>query len=161
MSHSTNFTAGHETRTHMIGQARFDYPSWHIEADNRLAWLLGRLDRRFGQKAFYIHLLRNPDAVAASFVQRADKGIMLAYRSEILMRAQKLSKETPMLDFAHDYISTVTENIEFFLRDKPGKLTLNIEDMQADIGNFWNMIGAEGDITLASEEFKINHNKSR
>lgn len=65
--------------------------------------MLGRLDQRFGQTAFYIHLLRDPDAVAASLVRRADRGIMPAYRSEMLMRAQRLAPDTAMLDFAHDY----------------------------------------------------------
>ena len=47
-THIDNFSAGHETRSHLSGDARLDYPDRHIEADNRLSWLLGRLDRQYG-----------------------------------------------------------------------------------------------------------------
>lgn len=158
--HSTNFTAGHETRTHLTGEARFDYPAGHIEADNRLSWLLGRLDLHFGADAFYVHLQRDPDAVAESFVRRADKGIMLAYRSEILMRAPRLSKQTALREFALDYIDTVTRNIAFFLRDKPGHMVLRVEEAGRDFPAFWDRIGAKGPLDRALAEFAIRHNAS-
>jgi len=57
--HVCNYIAGHETRTALNGHARFAYPVGHIEADNRLSWLLGRLDDRYGDEAFYVHLQRD------------------------------------------------------------------------------------------------------
>lgn len=50
--HISNYSAGHETRTYLTGAARFDYPQSHIEADNRLSWLLGRLNKTFGGGRF-------------------------------------------------------------------------------------------------------------
>ncbi|MFQ6550109.1 hypothetical protein AADZ90_019350 [Aestuariibius sp. 2305UL40-4] len=41
-------TAGREARSHPTGAARFDYPKGQIEVDNRLSWLLGRLDSHDG-----------------------------------------------------------------------------------------------------------------
>lgn len=57
--HITNFSAAHESRTGLLGAARLDYAGNHIEADNRLSWLLGRLDRTYGNAAFYVHLRRD------------------------------------------------------------------------------------------------------
>lgn len=55
MRHCTNYTAGHETLRPRLGDERFAYPAYHVEADNRLAWLLGRLERHYGKDAFYVH----------------------------------------------------------------------------------------------------------
>ena len=70
-AHATNYTAGHETRSSMVA-GRLDYPDEHIEADNRLVWFLGSLDRSYGDGPCYVHLMRDPTAVAASFVRRWD-----------------------------------------------------------------------------------------
>jgi ferritin-like protein len=43
--HITNYTAGHETRSTLLGEARVAYPDQHIEADNRLSWMLGKLGK--------------------------------------------------------------------------------------------------------------------
>ena len=68
--HLTNYTAGHETRTGAIGDRRLDYPDRHVEADNRLSWFLGILGERFGDGPLYVHLRRDPEEVAASFLRR-------------------------------------------------------------------------------------------
>ena len=62
--HMTNWTAGHETRSHLTGPDRFAYPPRHIEADNRLSWMLGRLEQAYGADAAYVHLTRDAEAVA-------------------------------------------------------------------------------------------------
>jgi hypothetical protein len=51
-SHIINYSAGHETQTQHLGQKRFDYANHHIEADNRLSWLLGRLEKNMAMKHF-------------------------------------------------------------------------------------------------------------
>jgi hypothetical protein len=71
-AHATNYTAGHETRSDVV-DGRLDYPDAHIEADNRLAWFLGSLDRHYGDEPCYVHLSRDPADVAASFVRRWDE----------------------------------------------------------------------------------------
>ena len=43
-----NYTSGHETRITKLGDERINFPENHIEADNRLAWFLGRLDEKYG-----------------------------------------------------------------------------------------------------------------
>lgn len=65
--HITNFTSAHESRSGLLGEGHFAYPDNHIESDNRLAWLLGRLDRKYGDRAFYVHLTRDVGPVAASW----------------------------------------------------------------------------------------------
>lgn len=159
-AHAKNFSAGHETRTHLTGAKRFDYPLNHIEADNRLSWLLGRLDQKYGAEAFYVHLTRDPEAVAASLVKRADMGIMRAYRKDILMRAGSRNKDAKLQDFALDYVDTVTENIRLFLRDKPASMQVCLETAKQDFAAFWDRVGADGSIADALLEWQIRYNRS-
>jgi hypothetical protein len=88
-SHITNFTSGHESRRKEWGAARLAYPDNHIETDNRLAWLLGRLDATYGRDARYVLLTRNEDDVVESFVRKdADAAgigqIVTAYHEAII-----------------------------------------------------------------------------
>ena len=153
----TNYTAGHETRTGNLGPDRLDYPVGHIEADNRLSWFLGRLDERFGKEAFYVHLKRDPDATARSFSRRYRRGIIKAYRTGILW---KLPREANSLDVCRDYVETVHRNIEYFLRDKPYQLTMDLENISDGFDQFWRDIGAEGDFDRAKTILQQPHNQS-
>jgi len=154
-SHITNYTAGHETRTRLIGAARFDYPIAHIEADNRLAWLLGRLEHRFGNDAFFVHLVRNEVDVANSHAKRLSwqGAISRAYRDGILMLNQDDD-----FDVCLDYVKTVNSNIELFLKDKDNKMKFGLEVAEYDFDRFWHLIGAEGDLNAALEEWKHKSN---
>ena len=159
--HFSNFTCDHEGRSHLTGPARFDFPEGHIEIDNRLSWLLGRLDRYWGDDAGYVHLTRDAEAVAQSFAKRAGQGILKAYRQDILMKAPKRAANTPLIDFCRDYVDTVTRNIELFLRDKTHVMAMTLETMEADFDRFCGWIGAEGDLTAARGELTERHNASR
>lgn len=152
----TNFSTAHESRTDRIGSDRFDYPDDHIEADNRLSWLLGRLDERFGDDAIYVHLVRDKGATARSFTKRYERGIIKAYRGNgILMN---VSEEVDPLEIALDYCDTIASNIALFLKDKTKTLEFALENAQADFTAFWNYIDAEGDLASALSEFDVKHN---
>lgn len=155
--HITNFTAGHESRVRLIGAARLDYPDQHIEADNRLAWVLGRLDRVHGDQARYLHLGRDRLATAASFARRASFGIMKAYREGILLEGEPGQSAE---DIALDYLDTVEANIALFLRDKRQRMDFRLEHAQRDFRSFWDWIGAEGDLERALAEWDRRHNAS-
>ncbi|UYO73880.1 hypothetical protein M0220_13480 [Halomonas qinghailakensis] len=86
-----NYTSGHESLSHLVGSSRLNYPKRHIEVDNRLSWMLGRLHSKCGDDAFYVHLKRDRLAVAESFLKRFDRGVMAAYRSSIIMSGFKKS----------------------------------------------------------------------
>ena len=156
--HITNATSGHETRSHCVGQERMAYATNHIEVDNRLSWVLGRLDQAFGRSAFYVHLIREPEAVARSFAARHDKGIMSAYSQHILMSGLRRNPSLSPLEFAQDYVTTVTGNIQNFLRDKPNKMIFRLERAKYETPWFWKAIGAEGDLSAACAEWEIVHN---
>ena len=155
--HITNFSSAHESRATLIGDQRLAYPDQHIEADNRLSWMLGRLEQAFGDDAFYIHLSRDVDLTATSFVRRMDFGIMQAYRQGILMGG-----ETGQVDYdlARDYIATVESNIKLFLKDKTHTMAFTLEQAKTDFIEFWNAIGAEGDLQRALAEWDIQYNAS-
>lgn len=156
-SHISNFSSGHESRSSLLGEDRFDYPINHIEADNRLAWFLGRLDDQFGDEAFYVHLTRNANDTARSFVRRYPRSIVKAYRQAILMGSVERSDP---LSVCLDYCDTVNSNIRMFLKDKTHKMEFRLENAKQDFRGFWEMIGAEGDFDAAVAEFAILHNAS-
>jgi hypothetical protein len=153
-SQITNFSAGHETRAGLIGSARLDYPPRHIEADNRLSWFLGRLERTFGDRPFYVHLTRDPRTTAESFLARFDAGIMHAYHSGILMRPDA---ELDRFSICLDYVETVRRNIEAFLRTKQ-HIGVRLERASDDFRRFWEAIAAEGDLDAALAEWSIHYN---
>ncbi len=155
--HITNYTCGHESRVRRIGAERLAYPERHIEADNRLAWYLGRLDAIYGERARYVHLLRDPEACAASFARRADFGIMQAWREGVLLGGET---DQTAHALALDYLATVQANIVQFLRDKPHVMTFRLERAREDFRAFWDWIGAEGDPVAALAEWDRRYNAS-
>ncbi|MFD0558299.1 hypothetical protein FB566_3601 [Stackebrandtia endophytica] len=159
----TNYSAGHETRASKHGEARFDYPVNHIEADNRLSWFLGRLGTHYDDRSvLYVHLLRDRAATADSFLKRWDgtqrAGIIRAYRQGIIVRGSEWP-EHQRRAVCLDYVDTVTANITEFLRHRP-HMTLQLEDIEPGFTTFLDRIGAGGDLVAAREEWATKHNRS-
>jgi hypothetical protein len=156
--HIRNYTADHESRSGLLGVERFAFPENHIEADNRLSWLLGRLDRAYGDNAIYVHLQRAPEKVAESHVYRFSHGIMRAYSRGIL---RGLDREADAYQVALDYCDTVTENIRLFLKDKRHTMDFQLEHAERDFRRMWAFIGAEGDVEAAVQTMLQPHNPTR
>jgi len=156
--HITNYSAGHETRIHMVGAERLAYPPDHIEADNRLSWLLGRLEAAYGDNAYYVHLRRERASVAASFARRSEFGIMRAYRDGVLLHEGETGITAEAI--ADDYIATVESNIALFLRGKSRVMEFRLEHAKDHFRAFWDWIGAEGDQEKALAEWDTCHNAS-
>lgn len=156
--HIDNYTCGHETLSRMIGDSRLDYPKGHIEADNRLSWFLGKLDVKYGDNAIYVHLLRDPEDTARSYIRRYPSSIVKAYRQAILMGGNDRDKPYAI---CRDYIDTVNINIERFLKDKSNKMIFRLEDANQDFRQFWSIIEAEGDLPSALMEFSRHYNRSK
>jgi hypothetical protein len=154
--HITNYTAAHESRSRLVGEQRFAYPANHIEADNRLSWVLGRLERHYGDHAFYVHLTRERQSCSESFIKRSHFGIMKAYKEGILLGGQNQSKEA----VAYDYLDTVETNINLFLKDKTHQLRFRLEQAERDFEAFWQQIGAQGDLRQALAQWRITYNAS-
>lgn len=155
--HITNYSSAHESLIHKTGAERLNYPAVHIEADNRLSWLLGRLDDKYGADAFYVHLKRDQQQTIESFSKRIDFGILKAYEQGILMHEEHLEAAHTI---AQDYIKTVDSNIRLFLKDKSQKLTVSLDTVTADFTHFWNEINAQGDCNAALQEWDTRYNAS-
>jgi len=155
-SHIRNYTADHEARVQRLGDERLSYPPNHIEVDNRLGWMLGRLEESFGKDAFYVHLRRDPHAVARSFDQRwgIRFGIISAYRNGILSGA---SGAEPY-DVCVDLVQTIDANISAFLADKPNKMDFHLDSAERDWAAFWEAIGATGNLQASLAEWRVPHN---
>jgi hypothetical protein len=158
--HMTNYTSAHESRWGRPGDDRLAYPPNHIESDNRLSWMLGRLAQRFGEEAFYVHLLRDPEAVAESHLRRWGTGIIDAFADEIAFVAPDIA-EAQRRQVCLEYVETVNANIAAFIAHKPKAITIEIERAAEQFPEFWRRIGAEGDLDAAIAEFAVRHNATR
>ena len=156
-SHINNYTALHESRCGLLGAERLNYPDNHIEADNRLSWFLGRLDQKYGDEVFYVHLNREREATAESFAKRENFGIMQAYRDGVLL---ELEGEPTANEIALDYLDTIETNIECFLKDKNNTMEFKLESAQQDFTTFWQRIAAQGDLDAALAEWGQRYNAS-
>lgn len=159
----TNYSVGHESRARRLGSDRFDYPDQHIEADNRLAWFLGALDREFGDDAYYVHLVRDRDETVASYNQRwvRNGSLIRAYCEGILQITIHLLDNKRRQEVVGDFYDTVNANIRTFLKDKTRVLYLPLEKAEEVFPRFWDEIGAEGDLEGALEVFRHKHNPSK
>ncbi len=157
-SHFSNFTAGHESFVAQPIDKRFDFPDQHIEADNRLAWQLGLLDKKFGKDAFYVHLIRRSEAVAKSYAKRAQncRSIIRAYSTGISQA--DLSRDP--YSFAMEMVVTINSNISHFLQDKPNKISVRLESVAIDFPKFCTYISAAGDLISAQREWSVKYNAS-
>jgi len=157
--HITNYSAAHESRTALLGAERLNYPENHIEADNRLSWLLGRLDRAYGDDAFYVHLKRSDRDTARSYTKRYKGGIIEAYRGGGILML--LPERSDPMEVCLDYCHTVNSNIELFLKDKTKTLAIELDTIERDFQRFWEAIAAEGDLDAALAEFKNRYNATQ
>jgi len=158
-----NFSSGHETRISKLGVERLNFPSNHIEADNRLSWFLGRLDAKYGNDAFYVHMTRDPIETAKSYNRRWYHvgSIVRSYTEGILTKPLQLVSSNDLLKYSEDYCTTVNENIVHFLKDKDKKCVIRLENLESDFLKFWDLIEAKGNKSKALEALNQKHNKSR
>lgn len=160
-THIDNYTAAHESRVGMLGQERVNYPDWHIEVDNRLAWFLPRLDNKYGDKAFYVYLTRNYEEIAASYLERwqLNESIVKAYGHGLLMK--KSISKSERYAICLDYVHTVEENIQQFLAYKSNVLKIDVTELATKFGDFYDLIGARGDKQACMESIKTISNKNK
>lgn len=156
----TNFTSAHESRSRTYGDERFAYPDRHIESDNRLSWFLGDLERLYGDRAFYVHLIRNKEEVCASYRRRWSyhSSIIRAFCHGIVMfNPAYMTPEIQdrMIGFYYD---TVNTNIRHFLKDKSRQMTIHLEQVNEQFPEFWKAIDAEGDLQAALAVLQMRHN---
>ena len=160
-AHSTNFTAGHETNMFKYGAARLAYSDQHIEVDNRLSYMLGALQQRWGNDAYYVHLLRDPEAVAASYFKRLVTfgGMAKAWTEGVLCQEPLKGPKAKAMEMLRFWIEQVTLNIQEFLRDKTYR-AIRIEDPKTGFTEFWREAGIVGNLELALKTFDKRYNAS-
>ncbi len=151
-----NFTSAHESRVRELGASRINYPTCHIEIDNRLSWFLGRLEKKYGSTPLYIHLFRKEEDVVESYNKRwFNRGsIVRAYARGILSRQDK------SLSISQDMVQCQLENIESFLSDKKNVLKIDIGNPEEGFTQFWKAINATGNLETALNKLKVAKNTS-
>jgi len=155
--HMTNFTAGHETRSGLV-EERFDYPDSHIEADNRLTWMLGGLSRASQPDDRYVWLQRDRNLVVESFLRRWESSyrsnIIKAFAHGIIQRRSDWDDPEAVVRF---YVETVEANIAEFVKERDHMI---VRLGTPDFESFWEWIGAEGDRHGALMKWATVHNAS-
>lgn len=157
-AHMSNFTSGHESRSGHLLPRRLEYPDQHIEIDNRLFFYLGLLDERYGANAYYVHLIRDEEAVARSLRDRWTSEVTLArgWERTVLMRLE--ASEDFHDGVARDVVQAMNAGIRMFLKDKPHVRTVSLDACPDDFLRFWDEIGARGDRRAAAQEWRTRHN---
>ena len=161
-SHISNFTSAHESLVGVLGTRRLNYPSQHIEIDNRLVWFLQQLDKTFDDKnTFYVHLRRNKMDVAKSYLERSHlkESIVKAYGHGILMKS-KIS-EAEKMSTCLDYVEHVESSIDIFLEHRTNKMVMDITNLKQNFPDFYQIIQAEGNLNLCLDEFDKMSNKNK
>jgi hypothetical protein len=69
-----------------------------------------------------------------------------------------LAPDADPMDVCRDYVDTVTANIKAFLRGKSRAMTVRMESGADDFVDFWERIGASGNLPAALAEWEIRHN---
>lgn len=158
--HISNYSSDHESRASEIGAARLEYPDYHIEADNRLSWMLGKLDEQYGNDAFYVHLKRDKSATVRSFGNRwtYSSSIIKFLAQGVFSLVPELLGDSDKEKICEDYVDIVNTNIQLFLRDKSNKMEMQLEQIEKDFEIFWREIGAQGDYNAAIEDLNTPHN---
>ena len=161
-SHLTNYTSAHESRAARLGDERFNFPKFHIEADNRLIWFHGEMSKRFtAEEVLYIHLKRDFEDTVDSFLHRLRNSnyrssIMNAFSHGILMKPKDWKKEEEA-EVAKFYVETIHANISEFLKDK-NHLVVHLQDGGESFERFLTAVDAEGDLQMVRETWKKIHN---
>lgn len=139
-SYIEGFTAGHETRANRFFADRVAYPANHIEVDNRLAFFLGQLDAKFGDSAYYVHLMRDEDKVAASYRERwyRKHSIVRAFYHNVMMVDDFSSRRH--MDACRFYVETNRANIESFLKDKSHVFLFDVDNAKEEFERFANWL---------------------
>jgi len=157
-NHIENYTSGHETRTNKVN-GRLNYPNDHIEIDNHLTFMLGRLDKVYGNDACYVHLKRNLKQNAKSWIRKERKykrkGRIWFYKQQIITDGNRIDE----LEVAKHYCITANKNIEHYLKDKERKMTINIENAKSRMEKFYKFIGAKGNIKKSKKEVRNKYNR--
>jgi hypothetical protein len=145
----------------LLGEERIKYPQNHIEVDNRLAWFLSRLNKTFGDDAYYVHLTRDSQAIATSYCERwhLNESIVKAYGHGLLMN-NKIPKQDRM-KYCLDYVDTVNFNIAQFLEDKTKVLTIDVSELTVRFSDFFHFIEADGNVENCIKELGIISNKNK
>jgi hypothetical protein len=164
----SNYTSTHETNNRWLHEVKhpyrcLSYGENHIEIDNRLSWFLGTLDKAYGDRAFYVHLLRRREEVAESLIGRGRRSILFSFSHGILQHydeAERLS-DRERYQIGLQYWDTVNDNIDLFLRNKSHKMVLWLHDIKDPFRSFWEEIGAQGDVEAAVAEWDMRHNVTK
>jgi len=162
--HISNFTSAHESSNGQIGVHKFNFPDNHIEADNRLIWFFGTLEKAYSnKKVLYVHMRRNKSKVANSFNRRwyGMHSIIRSFSWGISYINWLRSSKEKRYSCCEFYVETVTDNIDSFLSNKKNTIVVNLENIEADFEKFWKYVEAEGDLNLALNSFTHESNKSK
>ncbi|NDU99871.1 hypothetical protein [Pseudoroseicyclus tamaricis] len=145
------FTAGHESRAEAHLAERLDYPDRHIEADNRLVFFLPQLEARFGPRAHYVYLRREPAEIAASYARRWHLTVSIprAFTQGVRMRPRTRRGEVTAA--CRDYADWVDSTVSLFLASQRHAMVVDLAEAEAGFARVAEWIGA-GEVPQAARD---------
>lgn len=141
-SYVDGYTSSHESRTKYLSDDRVDYPSNHIECDNRLSWFLPRLSKKYAASGVLVSVLRDKNLIAKSYDQRWENiNIMKAYSQGILRR--DLSDNN--FSVCVDYVCNIYEQINYFSKDWENFVEIDLKCPEKGVEKLLKIMGKESD----------------
>ncbi|MGZ9809541.1 hypothetical protein ACXN5S_03670 [Pseudoroseicyclus sp. H15] len=160
-AHLPGFTAGHETRVTEPLATRLGYPRHHIEADNRLVFHLQQLEARYGDKAHYVHIRRDPAEIAQSYAARwpLTVSVVRAWTHGVRMRPRVRASEIEAM--CRDYVDWAESTLALFFARQAHVMSFDLAAPVAEFTRFAHWAGVDEVPNAALAEWRQSHNANR
>ena len=160
LSHLKGFTSDHESNVKKLGTTRLDYPSNHIECDNRLIFFLAGLTEKYSRDGILVILKRDNELIARSYNKRWAKiGIMKTWSQGIHMRDITDNN----LDVGRDFVDYCYKNLDFFKKFWKDVIEIDIENPNQGLKELLQRLNREEQLDKILDllkSTKLNKNKS-
>lgn len=152
-----NYSTTHESLWGKKLPERIEYPSNHIEIDNRLSFYMGELHKKYGDDALYVHLYRDNLQTARSYFNRITDQNSIAFSWSKSINRSKV----PSLQDCLDMVVSQNQNIDFFCSNVKNSMSIDIELIEEEFPKFLNIIGADFDKNSIAGIFSKRLNDSK
>lgn len=156
--YAEGWTSSHESRTGSLARDRFPYPDRHVEADNRLAWMLGHLYHHHGDATSLIVIVeRDIPEIGRSYARRylTPDGLARAW-SDGIIRSGRRDEDT-----AADMAETVYANLALCHVLFPRVMVVQQSDLGPGLEAVWRTAAMTGDLAEAQATLGHKVNESR
>lgn len=139
-----NYTAGHESKNGEDQIGDWSFPDNHAEVSCNLLWGIPALRERY-PKAFWVHLTRERAACVDSLRQNCSRSQeMFAQQWWFFRHEVDPNRRARIAETYYDSYNALVRRLL-----PPTALTLQLESIRESWPEFWEKIGAQGDLAAS------------